>query len=69
MNAMLPGKRVTGLTLGDAETRTLIPALVRLVADGRMPLGRLVRRYPFEEIQAAVADMVSGATVKPVLTF
>lgn len=69
VNAMLPGKRVTGLTLGDAETRTLIPALARLVADGRMPLDRLVRRYPFEEIQAAVADMVSGATVKPVLTF
>jgi aryl-alcohol dehydrogenase len=34
-----------------------------------MPLGRLVRRNPFEEIQTAVADMVSGATVKPVLTF
>jgi aryl-alcohol dehydrogenase len=69
VNAMLPGKRVTGLTLGDAETRTLIPALARLVADGRMPLDRLVRRYPFEDIQTAVADMVSGATVKPVLTF
>lgn len=69
VNAMLAGKRVTGLTLGDAETRTLIPALVRLVEDGRMPLGRLVRHYPFEEIQTAVADMVSGATVKPVLTF
>lgn len=69
VNAMLPGKRVTGLTLGDAETRTLIPALARLVADGRMPLDELVRRYPFEDIQTAVADMVSGATVKPVLTF
>ncbi|MBG6094218.1 NAD(P)-dependent alcohol dehydrogenase [Nocardioides luteus] len=69
VNAMLAGKRVVGLTLGDAETRTLIPALARLVVDGRLPLERLVRHYPFEEIQTAVADMVSGATVKPVLTF
>ncbi|RLV48560.1 NAD(P)-dependent alcohol dehydrogenase [Nocardioides mangrovicus] len=69
VNAMLAGKRVVGVTLGDSETQRLLPALVRLVHDGRMPLQRLVAHYPFAEINRAVADMVSGATVKPVLTF
>ena len=31
VNGMLGGKRVVGLTLGDAETQTFIPALVELV--------------------------------------
>jgi aryl-alcohol dehydrogenase len=37
VNFMFPGRRVTGLTLGDSETQTLIPALAKLVADGRLP--------------------------------
>lgn len=66
---MLAGKRVVGLTLGDAETRTPRPGTRATDRRRRLPLERLVRHYPFEEIQTAVADMVSGATVKPVLTF
>ncbi|MGW1029373.1 NAD(P)-dependent alcohol dehydrogenase [Streptomyces sp. NPDC002577] len=69
VNFMLPGRQVVGLTLGDSETEALIPVLVELVASGRMPVDRLVRHYKFEEIQQAVGDVVSGAAIKPVLTF
>jgi aryl-alcohol dehydrogenase len=69
VNGMLAGKRVVGLTLGDSETRTFIPALVDLVRSGRLPVRRLIRHYPFEDIETAVADMASGKTIKPVLTF
>lgn len=69
VNFMLPGRRVMGLTLGDAETESLIPVLVDLVTSGRLPIDRLIRHYPFEEIQRAVGDIVSGDTVKPVLRF
>jgi aryl-alcohol dehydrogenase len=69
VNALLPGKRVVGLTLGDSETRTAIPALVRLVQDGRLPLHRLITHYPFADIERAVRDMTEGRTIKPVLTF
>lgn len=31
VNGLLGGKRIVGLTLGDAETQSFIPALVRLV--------------------------------------
>ncbi len=69
VNFLLPGRTVTGLTLGDSETEALLPVLVELVADGRLPIDRLVRHYKFEDVNAAVADVVSGETIKPVLTF
>ncbi|MBB6417726.1 NAD(P)-dependent alcohol dehydrogenase [Streptomyces sp. AK010] len=69
VNGLLGGKRIVGLTLGDSETRTMIPALVHLVKDGRLPLHRLIGTYPFEDIDRAVQDMRSGKTIKPVLTF
>ena len=69
VNGLLGGKRIVGLTLGDSETRTMIPALVHLVKEGRLPLHRLIGTYPFEDIDRAVQDMRSGKTIKPVLTF
>lgn len=69
VNGLLGGKRIVGLTLGDSETQSFIPALVELVKAGRLPLDRLIRAYPFADIDQAVQDMVSGKTVKPVLTF
>lgn len=69
VNGLLGGKRVVGLTLGDAETQSFIPALVRLVKEGRLPLHRLISAYPFADIDQAVRDMGAGKAIKPVLTF
>jgi aryl-alcohol dehydrogenase len=69
VNFLLPGRTVTGITLGDSETETLLPLLADLVAAGRLPVERLVRHYKFEDIHTAVADMAAGSTIKPVLTF
>ncbi|MEU9324850.1 NAD(P)-dependent alcohol dehydrogenase [Streptomyces canus] len=69
VNGLLGGKRVVGLTLGDAETQSFIPALVRLVKEGRLPLQRLISTYPFADIDQAVRDMGAGKAIKPVLTF
>ncbi|MEU2423416.1 NAD(P)-dependent alcohol dehydrogenase [Streptomyces sp. NPDC007851] len=69
VNGLLAGKRIVGLTLGDSETQTFIPALVRLVGEGRLPLHRLISTYPFAEIDRAVQDMTTGKAIKPVLTF
>ncbi|GHH00724.1 NAD(P)-dependent alcohol dehydrogenase [Streptomyces lanatus] len=69
VNGLLGGKRIVGLTLGDAETQTFIPALVELVKEGRLPLHRLISSYPFTEIDQAVRDMGAGKAIKPVLTF
>lgn len=69
VNGLLSGKRIVGLTLGDSETQTVIPALVQLVKEGRLPLHRLISTYPFADIDQAVRDMSAGKTIKPVLTF
>ncbi|MER5209858.1 NAD(P)-dependent alcohol dehydrogenase [Streptomyces sp. NPDC002838] len=69
VNGLLGGKQVVGLTLGDAETQTFIPALVKLVKEGRLPLHRLISTYPFADIDQAVRDMGAGKAIKPVLTF
>ena len=69
VNGLLGGKQIVGLTLGDAETQSFIPSLVRLVKDGRLPLHRLISTYPFADIDQAVRDMGAGKAIKPVLTF
>ncbi|MFD9392776.1 NAD(P)-dependent alcohol dehydrogenase [Streptomyces sp. NPDC060000] len=69
VNGLLGGKRVVGLTLGDSETQSFIPALVELVKAGRLPLDRLIGTYPFADIDQAVRDMTAGRTIKPVLVF
>lgn len=67
VNFLLPGRHVVGLTMGDAETQTLVPTLAELVAAGRFPLEKLVTHYEFGQIQQAVDDMLEGKAIKPVL--
>ncbi|MFD7507219.1 NAD(P)-dependent alcohol dehydrogenase [Streptomyces sp. NPDC059850] len=69
VNGMLPGRRITGVTLGDSEPEQLIPLMVSLHQRGRLPVDQLIRTYPFARIEEAAADMTAGATIKPVLTF
>jgi aryl-alcohol dehydrogenase len=69
VNSMLPGRRVAGITMGDGETQSFVPTLVELVRTGRLPIGRIIGEYAFEDIGRAVQDMASGKTIKPVLTF
>lgn len=66
---LLPGRTISGVTLGDSEPETFIPFLVDAHRRGELPLERIQRRYRFEDINEAAADAASGATVKPVLVF
>jgi aryl-alcohol dehydrogenase len=63
------GRVVRGVIQGDSRPREFIPRLVDLFMEGRFPLDRLVTRYRFAEINQAAADAVSGATIKPVLSW
>ncbi|KZE42084.1 NAD(P)-dependent alcohol dehydrogenase [Microbacterium sp. T32] len=69
IQGILTGKVLRGVTMGDSEPRELIPRLVALHAEGRLPLEKLERRYALDDIQSAVDDMHSGATVKPVIVY
>ena len=68
MTTLLNGRGIRGTIQGDADARTLVPHLIELYRRGRFPVGRLVRHYPFADIQRAIADMEAGQVIKPVLT-
>jgi aryl-alcohol dehydrogenase len=61
------GRTVMGIIEGDADPHVFIPYLVDKFMAGELPLDLLVRFYPFEEINKAVADSESGITVKPII--
>ena len=69
IQGLLPGKRVIGVTLGDGEPETLVPQLVSLFQQGRLPLAKLVKHYRLTELNQAAEDMHSGKTIKPVVRF
>ncbi len=62
------GKSMKGILGGDAAPQLFIPMLVDYYLQGRFPLDRLIRTYPFEDIGQAFADTGSGQAIKPVLT-
>jgi aryl-alcohol dehydrogenase len=69
VQSLLPGKRIVGVTLGDGEPETLLPQLVSLHRQGRLPLERLIRHYPLDQLNLAADDMHHGRTIKPVIRF
>jgi aryl-alcohol dehydrogenase len=52
---------------GDANADVLIPQLIAMQAQGLFPFEKLMKVYPFEAINQAMADAKSGHTVKPIL--
>lgn len=66
---MLRGLSVRGILQGDSVPDVFIPKLVDLYMAGRFPFDKMVAKYPFEQINQAVADQASGKVVKPVFTF
>jgi len=67
IRAMTQGLVVRGVIEGESRPSEFLPRLIALHAQGRFPFDRMLRRYPFSEINAALADSESGNVVKPVL--
>lgn len=63
------GKSIMGIIEGDSEPELFIPYLMRLQRGGRFPFEKLIKTYPFAEINQAIRDQHAGKCVKAVLTF
>jgi aryl-alcohol dehydrogenase len=63
------GKTVMSSIEGDSDPQEMVPRLLAMRAAGTFPMDDLVTTYPAEEINRAVADVTSGAVVKPVLVW
>lgn len=66
---MIGGQSVRGIVQGDSAPDAFIPHLIELHMSGRFPFDKLITKYPFEQVNQAIADQTSGKVVKPVFTF
>jgi aryl-alcohol dehydrogenase len=66
---LLLGRRLSGVIEGNADPQKFIPELIQLYRDGKFPFERLVKTFPFSEINAAMEASESGAVIKPIVVF
>ncbi len=66
-NHILFGRTVRGIIEGESVPDIFIPALVELYKQGRFPFDKLVRQFPFEQINEAMHASESGEVLKPIL--
>ena len=61
------GGTVRGIVEGDSDIAGFLPELIEHHHAGRLPFDRFVTRYPFAQINQAIADGHEGRCIKPVL--
>ena len=64
---MTQGLTVRGVIEGESRPAEFLPRLIALHAAGRFPFDRMLTRFAFAEINAAIDAAERGAVVKPVL--
>ncbi|MGK2911148.1 MAG: NAD(P)-dependent alcohol dehydrogenase [Sphingobium sp.] len=67
LSKLLYGRTVRGVIEGECDPQEFIPKLIDLHRQGKFPFEILVRTYPLDKINEAMADMKAGRTIKPVL--
>jgi Zn-dependent alcohol dehydrogenase len=54
---------------GDSDPQVFIPQLIALYKSGKLPFDRLIKKFPFDQINEAMAASESGDVIKPVVIF
>ena len=67
MQHILNGRTIVGIIAGDSISDIFIPQLVELYVQGRLPFDRMIKFYPFDQINQAAYDSEKGRTLKAVL--
>jgi aryl-alcohol dehydrogenase len=63
------GGTVRGIVEGDSDITGFLPELIAHYAAGRLPIDKIITRYPFSQINQAIDDGHHGKCIKAVLTF
>lgn len=66
-NLLLFGRSLRGIIEGESIPDLFIPMLIDLYKQGRFPFDRLIRTFPFEQINEAAHASEVGEVIKPVL--
>jgi aryl-alcohol dehydrogenase len=63
------GKIIRSSIEGDSDPQEMVPRLIAMNEAGDFDVDGLIATYPFSEINTAVADVLAGKVVKPVLVW
>ena len=66
---MISGRVIRGVVEGDANPPVFIPFLVDKFLEGAFPIDKVAALYPFDQINAAVSEALSGKTIKPIVVY
>jgi len=66
---LLLGRKLSGVIEGDADPQKFVPEMIELYRQGKFPFDRLVKKFPFSEINAAMEASESGEVIKPIVVF
>ncbi|MGQ0618935.1 MAG: NAD(P)-dependent alcohol dehydrogenase [Panacagrimonas sp.] len=69
MSMLMRGVGVKYIVEGDADPQEFIPRMAGWYQAGKFPFDRMVKKFPFEQINEAAAASLSGAVIKPVVVF
>jgi aryl-alcohol dehydrogenase/geraniol dehydrogenase (NAD+) len=69
MSMLVRGIGVKYIVEGDADPQEFIPRMAGWFKAGKFPFDRLIRKFPFEQINEAAAASLRGEVVKPVVVF
>lgn len=64
---MAEGKCMMGVIEGDAVPQIFIPQMLEYYHQGRFPIDKIMKFYPFEDINQAFEDSHNGVALKAVL--
>lgn len=54
---------------GSSVYPIFIPRLIELWNQGRFPFDKLVKTYPFADVNKGFEDSANGSTIKPIILF
>ncbi|PCH95126.1 MAG: NAD(P)-dependent alcohol dehydrogenase [Rhodobacteraceae bacterium] len=67
---LLYGRSIRGIIEGDAhDASAFINKLIDWHMEGKFPFDKLIKTYPFSDLDTAIADSKSGSAIKPIVVF
>lgn len=69
MSMIVRGIGIKAILEGDSQPQDFIPYLVQLYREGRFPFDKLIKTFPFEQINEAAHASENGSVIKPVVVF
>ena len=69
MSFLVRGAGLKYITEGDADPQTFIPEMLAYYQAGKFPFDKLIKKFPFAQINEAAHASEKGDAIKPVLVF